>query len=37
MMTLTLSIDHRVLDGGLGAQFLQSLKRYIENPLDLML
>jgi len=32
MMTLTLSIDHRVLDGVIGAQFLQSLKDYIENP-----
>ena len=32
MMTLTLSIDHRVLDGVVGSQFLQSLKDYIENP-----
>ena len=32
MMTLTLSIDHRVLDGVVGSQFLQSLKNYIENP-----
>lgn len=32
MMTLTLSIDHRVLDGVIGSQFLQSLKDYIENP-----
>ena len=31
-MTLTLSIDHRVLDGVIGSQFLQSLKDYIENP-----
>ncbi len=37
MMTLTLSIDHRVLDGVIGAQFLQSLKRYIENPFNLIL
>ena len=37
MMTLTLSIDHRVLDGALGAQFLQSLKNYIENPFNLIL
>jgi len=37
MMTLTLSIDHRVLDGIIGAQFLQSLKRYIENPFNLIL
>ncbi|MDB4444507.1 2-oxo acid dehydrogenase subunit E2 [bacterium] len=32
MMTLTLSIDHRVLDGMLGAQFMKSLKHYIECP-----
>ncbi len=31
MMTLTLSVDHRVLDGVIGSQFLQSLKDYIEN------
>ncbi|MFQ5996138.1 MAG: dihydrolipoamide acetyltransferase family protein [Dehalococcoidales bacterium] len=37
MMTLTLSIDHRVLDGAIGAQFLQSLKNYIENPFHLIL
>lgn len=32
MMILTLSIDHRVLDGVVGSQFLQSLRSYIENP-----
>ena len=37
MMTLTLSIDHRVLDGVIGAEFLQSLKNYIENPVDLIM
>ena len=37
MMTLTLSIDHRVLDGAIGASFLQSLKNYIENPFNLIL
>jgi pyruvate dehydrogenase E2 component (dihydrolipoamide acetyltransferase) len=31
MMTLTLSVDHRVLDGVIGSQFLKSLKDYIEN------
>ena len=36
MMTLTLSIDHRVLDGAIGAQFLKSLKNYIENPLSVI-
>ena len=34
MMALTLSIDHRVLDGVIGADFLQSLKNYIEKPTD---
>jgi len=37
MMALTLSIDHRVLDGAIGANFLQSLKNYIENPVNLLL
>jgi len=37
VMNLTLSIDHRVLDGALGAQFLQTVKSFIENPLNLML
>ncbi len=32
MMSLTLSIDHRVLDGIAGANFLQSLESYIEQP-----
>ena len=36
MMTLTLSIDHRVLDGVIGAKFLQSLKNYIENPIKML-
>ncbi len=36
MMTLTLSIDHRVLDGALGAQFLQTVKKYIEDPVNLI-
>jgi pyruvate dehydrogenase E2 component (dihydrolipoamide acetyltransferase) len=28
-----MSCDHRVLDGAVGAQFLQTLKRVLENPL----
>ncbi|HQS83310.1 MAG: pyruvate dehydrogenase complex dihydrolipoamide acetyltransferase [Alphaproteobacteria bacterium 16-39-46] len=32
MMTLTLSVDHRVIDGAIAAQFLKTLKNYIENP-----
>jgi pyruvate dehydrogenase E2 component (dihydrolipoamide acetyltransferase) len=36
MMTLTLSCDHRAVDGARGAQFLQSLAEMIEEPLDLL-
>ena len=32
MVTCTLSIDHRALDGAVGASFLKALKGYIENP-----
>jgi pyruvate dehydrogenase E2 component (dihydrolipoamide acetyltransferase) len=37
MMTVTLSCDHRVVDGALGAEFLATLKAIIEDPLSLML
>ncbi|NMJ39836.1 pyruvate dehydrogenase complex dihydrolipoamide acetyltransferase [Roseomonas sp. JC162] len=37
VMTCTLSVDHRVIDGALAAEFMQSLKRTIEDPLSLML
>jgi pyruvate dehydrogenase E2 component (dihydrolipoamide acetyltransferase) len=37
MMTVTLSCDHRVVDGALGAEFLATLKGIIEEPLSLML
>ena len=37
MMTVTLSCDHRVVDGALGAEFLATLKGIIEAPLSLML
>ncbi len=30
MMTITLSADHRVADGAVGARFLQSIKKYLE-------
>jgi len=36
MCTLTLSADHRVLDGVQGAQFLDRLKNRLENPFDLL-
>lgn len=36
-MTVTLSCDHRVVDGAVGARWLQAFKDYIENPLKLLL
>ena len=35
VMKLTLSCDHRIVDGASGAAFLQSLKAYIENPITM--
>jgi pyruvate dehydrogenase E2 component (dihydrolipoamide acetyltransferase) len=35
-MTLTLSCDHRVMDGAMGARFLQDLGRLLEEPLRLL-
>lgn len=37
VMSATLSVDHRVVDGALGAQFLHTLKALLEEPLGLML
>lgn len=36
LLKLTLSCDHRVVDGAVGAQFLQTLKGYIENPVTML-
>jgi len=36
-MKVTMSCDHRVVDGAIGAQFLQSFKRIMENPLSLVI
>jgi pyruvate dehydrogenase E2 component (dihydrolipoamide acetyltransferase) len=33
MMRVTMSCDHRVIDGATGARFLQTFKRFLENPL----
>jgi pyruvate dehydrogenase E2 component (dihydrolipoamide acetyltransferase) len=35
MLTLTLSVDHRVVDGALAAKFIARVKNYLENPHDL--
>jgi len=36
VMKVTLSCDHRVVDGALGAAFLQTLKSYLENPVMML-
>jgi pyruvate dehydrogenase E2 component (dihydrolipoamide acetyltransferase) len=36
IMTVTLSCDHRVVDGAVGARLLNAFKEYIENPLSLI-
>jgi pyruvate dehydrogenase E2 component (dihydrolipoamide acetyltransferase) len=35
-MKLTLALDHRTVDGASGAQFLQTLRFYIENPVTML-
>ena len=37
VMTVTMSADHRVVDGGTGAKFLQTLKTFIEEPASMLL
>ena len=32
VMTVTLSTDHRSVDGAVGAEYLQHFKKFIENP-----
>ncbi|RYD99109.1 MAG: pyruvate dehydrogenase complex dihydrolipoamide acetyltransferase [Sphingobacteriales bacterium] len=36
IMKLTLSCDHRVVDGAVGSAFLQTLKAYLENPVTML-
>ena len=36
VMKLTLSCDHRSVDGAVGAAFLQTLKRYLEDPVTML-
>lgn len=37
MMTVTMSCDHRAIDGALGATFLQAFKAYVEYPPSMLL
>ena len=37
VMKLTMSCDHRVVDGAVGARFLQTLKQFIEDPARMLL
>ena len=36
VMSVTLSVDHRVIDGALGAQLLQAIVDNLENPLTML-
>jgi pyruvate dehydrogenase E2 component (dihydrolipoamide acetyltransferase) len=36
VMKLTLSCDHRVVDGAVGSAFLADVKKYIENPVNML-
>jgi len=37
MMNLTLSCDHRAVDGAVGARFLQNIKQILEEPMNMLL
>tara|TARA_B100001057_G_scaffold388669_1_gene396204 strand:- start:11112 stop:12395 length:1284 start_codon:yes stop_codon:yes gene_type:complete len=37
IMTCTLSVDHRVVDGAVGAEFLSAFKKLVEDPLTMLL
>ena len=36
VMSVTLSVDHRVIDGALGAEFLDAIKSNLENPIGML-
>ncbi len=36
LLKLTLSADHRVVDGAVGARFMQTLKAFLENPVTML-
>ena len=37
LLSVTLSCDHRVVDGAMGAQWLAAFKRYMEEPVTMLL
>ena len=37
MMNITLSCDHRVVDGAVGAKWIKAFKQYLENPVLLLI
>lgn len=37
VMSCTLSVDHRTVDGAVGAEFLQAIKKHLENPMTMLL
>ena len=37
ILNVTLACDHRVIDGAVGAQWLQEFKQYLENPGSMIL
>ena len=37
MMNVTLSADHRIVDGALGAEWLQLFKGFVENPVTMLI
>ncbi len=37
VLSATLSVDHRTIDGALGARFLEAIKDYVESPLALLI
>ena len=37
IMTVTMSCDHRVIDGATGARFLQAFRQFVEEPAAMLL
>ena len=37
VMTVTLTCDHRVVDGATGAQWLQAFKTFVEDPMTMLM